>query len=171
MRRLLKYLLLFSIVFYCVVSCAPQDKLGRLLEKHPELMKVDTICKLISLKDTVFIEADSEQISFPISMFSEPNNCDVRGSATLTVETERSFATLSNIKGDSLTLRVTTKRDTFVIHVIDTINIPTVEYTTRTETIKVLPKWYETARFGFFSCLFLILLLVVLFWLLRNKNY
>lgn len=45
----MKHLLIFLIP--CFLSCTPQQRLARLLKKHPELIAVDTVYK----KDTIIV--------------------------------------------------------------------------------------------------------------------
>ena len=48
--RIIVFILL-GVALMCCVSCSPQARLARLIKKHPELVKTDTVWK----KDTVIV--------------------------------------------------------------------------------------------------------------------
>lgn len=61
--------ILFVILLAFLFSCSPQKKLNRLIKKHPELVKVDTIVVRDTIRDTISIVTESVKTDTVFSLY------------------------------------------------------------------------------------------------------
>lgn len=77
----LTHRLIFVIIISLMVSCSPQKKLQRLIKKHPELIKIDTI--RIEIHDTIILK----EFSFDtISQFFTSDTIQVIDNSRITLK-------------------------------------------------------------------------------------
>ena len=139
MKKIL-FLILVIIIFG---SCSPQYRLHRLVTKHPELTRIDTI----KIQDSVFVPGTNIDTIFRSSLLRD----------TVTVTQEKLQIRLIE-KNDTIYLNAKVKPDTIIITkeiLVD--RIVHIEH----------EKWYITIwnkfKFWLFYILSFIVLLIVLF--------
>ena len=93
----MRVLLLASILFF--TSCSPERRLANLLERHPELVKVDTVFRY----DTIIVEARSVDTLF---YYNQTDTVIVKdGGATVTYYYNVKDSTVY-LKGSCDTIRI-----------------------------------------------------------------
>ena len=142
-----KNLLLFIITVLLLYSCSPQYRLHRLVTKHPELTRVDTI----KIQDSVFVPGINIDTFFSTSLLYD----------TVTITQEKLQIQLIEIN-DTIYLNAEVEPDTIII----TKEIPVQRI------VHIEPeKWYITIwnkfKFWLFYILSFIILLIVLFRMLK----
>lgn len=60
--------ILFVILLAFLFSCSPQKRLNRLIKKHPELVKVDTIVVRDTIRDTINVTTELVKIDTIFSL-------------------------------------------------------------------------------------------------------
>lgn len=153
------------IIFIVLVlsGCTPQKRLSRLLERHPELVTTTEREITITKVDTAFVPGDSASVTFDLSIAKELAAAHDGRCTIAEVDAVRSHATLTlldpenNIYG----LNVSTKADTIVFVRTDTVKVPEVIYSTKTEYKEKDLPWYDKFLNGF-GCLCLIILIILL---------
>jgi len=139
MGKLIFYILILSLF----VSCSPQYRLHKLVTKHPELTRIDTI----KIQDSVFVPGTNLDTVFRSSLLHD----------TVTITQEKLQIQLIEIN-DTIYLNAKVEPDTVVI---------TKEILVQ-RIVHIEPdKWYITIwnkfKFWLFYILSFIVLLIVLF--------
>ena len=139
----MKKYLLFIAVLLLLVSCSPQKRLHRLITKHPELTRIDTI----KIQDSVFIPGTNIDTVFRSSLLHD----------TVTITQEKLKIKLIE-KNDTIYLNANVEPDTIII----TKEIP-VQKIVHIES----EKWYITIwnkfKFWLFYVICFTALILVLF--------
>jgi hypothetical protein len=138
-----KNLLLFIITVLLLYSCSPQKRLHKLVTKHPELTRIDTI----KIQDSVFVPGIKADTVFHFSVLKD----------TIIITKEKLQIQLIEIN-DTIYLNAKVEPDTIII----TKEIPIQRI------LHIEPeKWYITIwnkfKFWLFYILSFIVLLIVLF--------
>jgi len=60
--------LIFVILIALLFSCSPQKRLNRLIKKHPELVKIDTIVVRDTIRDTINVTTELVKIDTIFSL-------------------------------------------------------------------------------------------------------
>jgi len=138
----MKYLLIVLLL----ASCTPQKRLARLVKKHPELIRVDTV----TVTDTFIVITPRTQID---TFYSIKQLIDtvVVSKDNLTVKTY--------LKNDTIYLDA--KCDTIVIEKIREVKVPVQKI-----EVKEIPFW-ESKWFRF---LFILIFVVLILRFLLSKN-
>ena len=139
----MKKYFLFIAVLLLLVSCSPQKRLHRLITKHPELTRIDTI----KIQDSVFVPGTNVDTVFRSSLLHD----------TVTITQEKLQIKLIE-KNDTIYLNANVEPDTIVI----TKEIPVQKI------VHIEPeKWYMTIwnkfKFWLFYIFCFIVLILVLF--------
>ena len=139
----IKNLIFFIITVLLLASCSPQRRLHRLVKKHPELTKIDTIKTI----DTVIVPGPKVDTVFSSEVLKD----------TVTITKEKLQIKLVEVN-DTIYLDAEVKPDTVII----TKEIPIQKI------VHIEPeKWYITIwnkfKFWLFFILSFIVLLLVLF--------
>ncbi len=156
-----------------IVGCTPQKRLSRLLDRHPELMEQTEKAIAITLIDTVVVPSDSATVTFDMGKAKE-SAAMYDGRCTIAeVDAVRSHAALSLLDPDKglYSLSVATKPDTFIIVRSDTVRVPEVIYSTRTEYIEKGLPWYDKFLSGFGLSAMIILILFLCYALVKRFFY
>ena len=137
-----RYFLLIAVLLL-LVSCSPQKRLHRLITKHPELTRIDTI----KIQDSVFVPGTNVDTVFRSSLLHD----------TVTITQEKLQIKLIE-KNDTIYLNAEVEPDTIVI----TKEIPVQKI------VHIEPeKWYITIwnkfKFWLFYIFCFIVLILVLF--------
>ena len=177
MKKILYIVLIGSLL----TACSAQQRLNRLLTKHPELKSIDTVMlnDTVYIHDTITTEPDTNSIKLTLqqilmmdSLANAAQNDPVESPSEtkLTTETEKAGAFLQATGDGQFLLGAYQKPDTFIIR--DTLYyskpwlIPT--YLTKTEyKEKEVYKmhWYQEmfAWIGLFAFLFVIVRVILKF--------
>ena len=139
----MKKYFLFIAVLLLLVSCSPQKRLHRLIAKHPELTRIDTI----KIQDSVFVPGTNVDTVFRPSLLHD----------TVTITQEKLQIKLIE-KNDTIYLNANVKPDTIII----TKEIPVQKI------VHIEPeKWYITIwnkfKFWLFYIICFVVLILVLF--------
>ena len=139
----MKKYFLFIAVLLLLVSCSPQKRLHRLVSKHPELTRIDTI----KIQDSVFVLGTNVDTVFRSSLLHD----------TVTITQEKLQIKLIE-KNDTIYLNANVKPDTIII----TKEIPVQKI------VHIEPeKWYITIwnkfKFWLFYIICFVVLILVLF--------
>jgi len=118
----MKKYFLFIAVLLLLVSCSPQKRLHRLVSKHPELTRIDTI----KIQDSVFVPETNVDTVFLSSLLHD----------TVTITQEKLQIKLIE-KNDTIYLNANVKPDTIII----TKEIP-VQKIVHIEPEKWWVKWW-----------------------------
>ena len=139
MGKLIFYILILSLF----VSCSPQYRLHKLVTKHPELTRIDTI----KIQDSVFVPGTNLDTVFRSSLLHD----------TVTITQEKLQIQLIEIN-DTIYLNAKVEPDTIVI----TKEIP-VQRIVHIEPVKWWITIWNKFKFWLFYILSFIVLLIVLF--------
>ena len=176
MKKALFILTVFAIT---LASCAPQQRLARFLQHHPELQgtRIVEIHDTVIIHDTVTLEPETQTVNLTLNDILKMDSAatvlsagdSITGSPSCTsegVETNRSAAELAALGNGQFQLKTTAKPDTIIIH--DTIPVTgqaeVPEYTTKIEykdRIVYELKWWQKIL-CWLGAAFLALLLVKL---------
>ena len=138
----MKYLLIALLLF----SCTPQKRLARLVKKHPELIRVDTV----TVTDTFTVITPRTQID---TFYSIKQLID-----TVRLEKEN-LRVLTYLKNDTIYLDA--KCDTIVIEKVRTVKVPT-------KTVEVKDEGFWQSRW--FRFLFIVIFVALLIRYLLSKQ-
>lgn len=148
MRKTL-HILLIALTF---VACAPERRLARFLQNHPELQstRIVELHDTVTIHDTIILQPDTQTINLTLqqilamdsaaSSTTAPFDTNLRNCTTERVETKGAGAELAAKGKGVFQLSTYTKKDTIIIH--DTVpvkgeaEIP--EYTTKVKKIPVV---------------------------------
>lgn len=143
--RIIGFILLM-IAFMCCVSCSPQSRLARLVKKHPELVKTDTVWK----KDTVIVFGT--KFDTVIKIFQRD-----------TVIIKKDQLTLKYFMRNDSTIYLEGECDTVKIIREIPVQVNSIEVKERTLREKI-------ADFVYNNIIPLLLLMAFVFYLWRNKK-
>lgn len=169
----MKHFFRFAIIVLVLSGCTPQKRLARILDRHPELMEQTEKEIVITKIDTAFFPGDSASVTFDLSIAKElASSYDGRWTIA-EVDAVRSHAALSLLDpGKGLySLSVATKPDTFIIVRSDTVKVPEVIYSTRTEYIEKGLSWHDKFLSGFGLLAMIILILFLCYALVKRFFY
>ena len=144
--RKIPYILLIAIIF---ASCAPQKRLARFLQHHPELQatRVVEIHDTVVVHDTIIQQPDTNTLNLTLNQIlkldsaaNADHSITDSPSCTERVETNGSAAELKALGNGKFQLNTITKPDTIIIH--DTVPVKgeaeVPQYTTKIKEVPVI---------------------------------
>lgn len=146
----MKALILFSLSLILITSCSPERRLHRLVTKHPELLRIDTI----RISDTTIISEIRIDTAFHHSSFKD----------TVIITKEKLKLQLIEIN-DTIYMNVYQEPDTIII----TKEIP-VERIIHIETENWVKKLWNDFKVNIFCLVLLIILFICLSVFLRGRK-
>lgn len=157
---------LFILIAAIVLSCSPQKRLARLLVKHPELVKTDTIMRKFRVKDSVIVPGERIDTSF----YSAWSNDTAFGTAFFS---DTSKKTVLDVTRNNLSVKIQQAgKDKYQVSVIQKksviqydkeIPVPVIRSVIQ-PVIQEKTKWKTFVYYG--KIAFVILFALVLFTLL-----
>jgi len=108
MIKLIKYIVFLFGAASFLFSCSPEARLRRLVDRHPELVKHDTI----TIMDTVIVPEVRVD-----TVFSATNFC--KGNDTIVIEKDR-LKLIEYVRNDSIFIEAECTGDT----IVQTFNVP-----------------------------------------------
>lgn len=132
--------IIYILFLLLVVSCSPQKRLNRLIDKHPELVQKDTI----NFKDTIIVPGPTANFNIPFTNFKD----------NIKFEEKNGIKIFYKIEHDTVKINVEVAIDT--VYINKKIPIEKIKYITKIKTKFSLFEKLSLCGIGF---LVLILLL------------